>query len=218
MVKCFVCRDEGKVGGCPKCGKEFIVRVKETSLFDDPTMSTITWDENKLIANHMEQKEDPYFKRYAKTLTALYNNAVQGIVPRKSLMIIADSKYGKHTFAYSMMNALQSRNKTCTQIIDHQEYLRLSLIGSEKPYEKLSISMEELIYSDFVVMSIDTSNRFSAEWAIKSLLAKRSHAGKVTFIISTLNIQELERKKGCMSDLLWEEGLDELRYLNILMV
>lgn len=220
-IRCWTCRDEGMPGGCPKCGKTPLDKktpIGYESSIGVPTQfkKDLVWDSKILLRAKPEKADDRTFRKYAAILDGLYADAKNGIMSKKSLMIISDRGSGKHTFAYAMLKELSAHGFTTCMVFDHNEYLRLSLMGSERPYTKQRLSMDDIIYSDFVVMTIDPSNRFTAMKAIQSILMKRGHAGNPTLILSDYPLSMLATEKTKDIEIRYSDGLDDLRYCRII--
>lgn len=222
-ITCYVCRDEGQIGGCRKCGKKLQERVKvfdyESSI-GIPTQfkKDLVWDSEILLKSKPEKADDRNFRKYAVILDGLYADAKNGIMPRKSLMLISDRGCGKHTFAYAILKEFTAHGYSTCMPFDHNEFLRLSLMGSERPYLKQKLSLDDIIYSDYAVMTIDPSNRFNSLKAIQSILMKRGHAGNPTLILSDYPLSMLTTEKTKDIEIRYSDGLDDLRYCRIIRV
>lgn len=214
MIKCIRCGGKGKEGGCPSCGKE--IEFKEVKQDFLENKKIITWNADMLSKDNPELANDKHFRNYVKVLSSICKNGEIGVLAKKSIMVISPRGMGKHTFIKCLFSALEKNGLDCHPVIDHNEYLRSVILGSERPLRKYSIDLDRVVYCDAFAMSIDYDNRFSALRAIRSVLEKRGNAGKPTFIISDFPLSALNSGSFDDIDVRYREGRDELRYCRII--
>lgn len=214
-MNCIRCGGKGKEGGCPSCGKEIqVMEVKTPSLLK--TKEVPVWDSKILLKDYPEMADDNHFKNYVKVLSSIVRNAEKGLLADKSIMVVSPRGMGKHTFIKCLFAALEQNGMDCHPIIDHNEYLRSVILGSERPLRKYSIDLDRVVYCDAFAISIDYDNRFSALRAIRSVLEKRGNAGKPTFIISDFPLSALKTGNYNDIDIRYREGRDPMRYCRVI--
>ena len=212
---CIRCGGKGKEGGCPSCGKEIELKpVKDDFLGINKKI--LTWNPQILLDDNKEMVNDTHFKNYVKVLSGIVKNAEKGMLADKSIMVVSPRGMGKHTFIKCLFSALEQHGMDCHPVIDHNEYLRSVILGSERPLRKYSIDLDRVVYCDAFAISIDYDNRFSALRAIRSILEKRGNADKPTFIISDFPLSALKTGNYNDIDIRYREGRDPLRYCRII--
>lgn len=214
-MKCIRCGGKGKEEGCPSCGRKIeLIPVKEDFL--GLKNKIIKWNPDKLIADNPEISSDKHFNNYVKVLTGICNNASKGLLADKSIMLVSPRCMGKHTFIKCLFSELEQHGMDCHPVIDHNEYLRSVILGSERPLRKYSIDLDRVVYCDAFAISIDYDNRFSALRAIRSVLEKRGNAGKPTFILSDFPLSALSTGNYNDVDIRYRDGRDPLRYCRVI--
>ena len=217
--KCWRCNDLGLDGGCSICGKK--IDSGTTKFFTEEEKESIhtvnkdlkIWDSQILIDKYSYKSKDKGFVLYTKVMDALMSNARNGILPKTSVMFISERGMGKHTFYDCISDELSKNGFTCFGPIDHSEYLRTSIVQSEKPFRKGQISMDDIVYSDLFCMEVDVTNRMTALRAIESVLMKRGNLKKPTFIISNCSLSELSLSKGDSSNFRYYGDANNIRLI-----
>ena len=221
IFSCYICRDQGLKGGCPKCGKHIVPRVIPTAEMDELAIpknyrDNLIWDSGKLYGAWPAKRGDRQFERYVKILDSLIEAAKNGAYPEKSMMLIAEPGTGKHSFIYALMNLYREQGRIVAPIIDHNEYRRLLLSCTDKFYLEQSERLDLLIQADFAVMTVEPLNRYKAIESIASLMRKRANEGKATYVLSDYPLSNLTNDFNKMIDIRYRDGLDDLRYARII--
>lgn len=207
---CFTCGGHGfKDKPCPECGKE-PTKVIITNLAPQGSPKVVsatkqlipqeylnnTWQQEVLFKDHLELEHDKLFLMYCNQLQKIYSMFEQGIIPHKSAVIVAPSRFSKVTFAYSCMQRAIEFEFKVAPLLDSQEVKRLITLAAERPLIKYgSILYEEYIESDVVFVTITKTNyREEAFSIIMELLDKRSRRGLPTFFISRYNMETMSKR------------------------
>lgn len=203
-VTCYTCSGVGIKGGCPECGKD----LKEiTKIFSDiPSDSTINsgkipeeyinmaFEGIKLIDSHKQLEFNDKFQRYVNQLEKVLQIFESGKIPNQSAIFIADRGFGKRIFAYNCLKFAARNGYSICPIIDNTELKRLSIISSDNYkssylYNKLSI--DEILTSDVLFITVDCDNYGTALRTIESIMDKRCRFNKPTFVISRFSLSQM---------------------------
>lgn len=209
---CFTCGNKGfpdKV--CPACGREpqsksinleFRENTEEfvgkIDAFGVPgKYRGIFWDAEVLRHSKPELEKDLKFDRFVTQLEKINNCFVQGILPGKSAIIIADAGFSKMTFAFSCIQRALDMGFSVAPLLDTVELKRLLVLSAEKPTYKLcgSIDYDSYIMSDVLFVTVTKLKQHEIAFeVIQELIDKRSRKGLSTIILSRYDLQEITKK------------------------
>lgn len=205
-IRCFVCRDEGKPGGCPACGKvlypngqpavEVTPELLEEAKCPIPdTYMHRTWDSSILMNTFPELQKSRIFTQYVSQLDKIYNIFASGHLPNQSVMIIAPRRRAKLTFAYCCMKQALSYGYTVAPILDTSELKRLNILSADRYFSKelkeLDYTIESIIDADVMFLTVDIDNFQSSYRTIDTFVNKRARRGKSTFILSRYTVEQI---------------------------
>lgn len=193
--RCHVCNNEGKEGGCPRCGKtpRTVVNVKVMNL-DVATdiipnaYRGIVWErptDNKLPAQ---------FKEVDTAMEKVSNMFLQGRIPQFSMFVAAPPKTGKNVFAYSCMQTSLAQKFTVAPLLSTSDWRRLLKVSQMNPFYKLygKYQWDQLVCLDVVFIFIDHSDDHRDDIPLlKSVMDARAAFGLSTFIISDYKLTDL---------------------------
>lgn len=205
-IKCFTCRDKGRPGGCPSCGKvlnpngkpvmEITPQLLEESKCPiPPTYLARDWDPNVLLDTFPELKTHRMFTNYVSQLDKIYRIYESGRLPTQSVMIIAPRRRGKVTLAYCCMKQALAHGYTVAPLLDTSELKRLNILSADRHFSKdlrnLDYTIESVVNADVMFITVDLDNFQSAYRTIDAFVDKRARQGKATFIISRFTIEQI---------------------------
>lgn len=203
--ECIVCRDKGRKGGCPKCGRErpilaneFDEKVSRKDL-DDLSIPLHyyknRWDKNILINDRADFSEDDMFINYVKQLDACYSMIDKGELPNISVLVTAPAVYAKTTWAYSCIIRAREYGYNVVPIIDTAQMRRMLVINSERPTKEntyLGYSLSDYLDSDMLFLLVNRGTEYVYAYeTIVNILDIRSRRSKPTLIISDKSLREL---------------------------
>lgn len=224
-----MCRDKGKIGGCPRCGRELNltentdsqVPAQDIKLLGIPKYYVSNkWDPAILVNDHGAYCDDVDFNKYVDNLNICYHDLSAGKLPKISALISSPVGYGKTTWAYNCMLQAKANNFTVAPLVDTAQIRRLLLIATERPEWHNTIngfSYNEFINSDFMIVCISTGPEYVYAYeTIVNLVNIRSRNDKATLFLSNYSIRELvsQDKKQLLIKLLnGGTNVDPLKYL-----
>lgn len=195
QLRCHVCNNEGKEGGCSRCGKtpRSAVSLKILNL-EVPTdiipsaYQGVVWEKPSAedLPLHLQQ--------YDNSLEKVYNFFLSGRIPSFSMFIGAPPKSDKNKFAYSCMQTALAQKFSVAPLLSTSDWRRLQKISQMNPFYKLygKYQWDTLISTDVVFMFVDHSDeRFDEIPLLKSVLDSRAAFGLPTFIISDYKLNDL---------------------------
>lgn len=204
MRECYICGGKGTAEGCPDCGKKFtdvtkifttVATDKMIKYADIPkAYVNMSWSTQQLIDTHPGIIYEDKFKRYYTQLEKILSIFAEGKIPNQSAIIIADRAMGKRIFAYNCLKLAAKHGYSICPILDNTEVKYISLKSASDPNSKYlfnHISLERIIFSDVLFLSVDYDNYSSALRTIESIMDKRARFDKPTFIISRYNLANL---------------------------
>lgn len=207
-MTCYLCQDKGLSRGCPNCGKTIEMKSQITKpevLTKVLSINAIpayykdnTWDSSILIDTHPNVSKD-LINLYCKQLDSLYNIFKKGHLPRESAFILAPRGFGKRTLAYSCMTLALRNGFTTCPILDNTEIKRINILSGDRPEKNNFLSLptlEELLTADVLFCTTDYDNFKVALRTFESIIDKRSRYGKVTFILSRYNLNDMSFFEG----------------------
>ncbi|MDU8988514.1 MAG: hypothetical protein E7H54_04975 [Clostridium perfringens] len=212
---CTKCGNKGLLNEkCPVCGR---IRKSNSNVQDNPISSlgieiqadrknkiiptyyqNKVWDINIVKDDHRSKFDvDATFRGVLSTMQKVHDSFSKGLLPTKSLIIIAPQRMSKVTWAYSCMNQAYQHGLTVAPLLDSLEFKRLSVLSAENPKYKFNgvTDYDNYINADVLFLTI-VKNEYCTEAfsVIIDLLDKRSRRGVPTFIISRFPIEVLSQR------------------------
>lgn len=197
--RCHVCNNEGKEGGCPRCG---LTPRKSTGLkllnFEVPTeiipmpYQGVLWEKPQT-----DEKLPMKFQQFDDSLEKVYNQFLKGLIPKFSMFIAAPPKSGKNVFAYSCMQTSIAQRFSVAPLLSTADWRRLYKVSQMNPFYKLydKYQWDKLVTFDVVFIFIDHSDEHNDDIPLlKSILDTRASFGLSTFIISDYRLNDLVPK------------------------
>jgi hypothetical protein len=202
MIICRTCEDKGLKGGCPACGKVYGLQRKAVEVTAEVLDSKnipneylgVIWDAQKLRNNHQELIENNKFKHYIDQLTKLTEIFNSGKLPNQSVIIIAPRAMSKVTFAYSCMQLAMEHGFTVCKMVDNTQIKRINSLSADNPNTWIMRdlpSIEEIITSDVLFLTVDMDNYGTALRTIESVIEKRARCNRATFVITRFPIDRM---------------------------
>lgn len=193
--RCHVCNNEGKEGGCPRCGKtpRGAAAVKLLNL-EIPTELIPTPYQGVIWEKPSPEGLALRFQEFDNSLEKVYNYFLSGRVPAFSMFIGAPPKSDKTKFAYCCMQTALAQRFSVAPLLSTGDWRRLQRVSQMNPFYKLynKYQWDQLVALDVVFMFVDHSDeRFDEIPLLKSVLDARASFGKSTFIISDYKLNEL---------------------------
>lgn len=223
MPSCHYCNDEGKPGGCPRCGLTQRSAPKINQLNFESVSDIIPVPYQRVDWTMPDNADLPLkFKQFDESLDKVYNKFLTGTVPPFSMFIAAPPKYGKNLFAYSCMKTALAQKFSVAPLLSTGDWRRLHKTSQLNPFYKLynRYRWDQLVATDVVFISIDHSeDKYDDIPLLKSIMDARALFNFPTFIISDYKLTTLVPKWN--SDLYTmiyntDEHRDYLRYPVIL--
>jgi hypothetical protein len=224
-----MCRDVGKVGGCPRCGR--VLNLKSTDKIHISAKTaemsgipkhylTNTWDSTILKKDHEQYCDDVDFNAYVNNLDACYKGLCEGRLPKISALIASPFGYGKTTWAYNCLLQAKANGFTIAPLVDTAQVRRLLLIATERPEWHNMINgcnYNDFVNADLMIVCISTGPEYVYAYeTIVNLVNMRSRIGKATLFLSNYSIRELigQDKKMMLIKLLnGGTNVDPLKFL-----
>lgn len=197
---CYTCRGKGLAEGCPQCGKKPSLGKKgdvvvTTALLEKCVIPTeyndIRWDINELKATHSSKSSDQSFHHYCEQLTKIFGIFDEGLVPTQSAIIISGRGMGKMTLAYTCMRQALQHGYTVCPILDNTQLKRINMLSADnnKSYYLYRLpTIEDVVYSDVLFITIDKDNYGTALRTVESVMDKRARLGLSTFVLSRYSL------------------------------
>lgn len=211
---CYTCRGKGLAGGCPKCGKKPSLGKKgdvvvTTTLLEKNVIpaeyNDIRWDINELKVTHPSKCSDKSFLHYCDQLTKIFGIFDEGLLPTQSAIIIGRRGMGKMTLAYTCMRQALQHGYTVCPILDNTQIKRINALSSDnnRSYYLYKVpSIDDIVYSDVLFITVDKDNYSTALRTIESVMDKRARLGLSTFILSRYSLDmmtQFEKKDTYLS-------------------
>lgn len=193
--RCHYCNNEGKEGGCPKCGRTLrsVTSMKLLNLEIPTDLIPVAYQ--GVVWEKPDGTELPLrIQQFDNALEKVYNKFLSGTIPTFSMFICAPPKSDKNKFAYSCMQTALAQRFTVAPLLSSSDWRRLQKISQMNPFYKLygKYQWDNLIALDVVFMFVDHSDeRFDEIPLIKSVLDARAAFGLSTFIISDYKLNDL---------------------------
>lgn len=198
MPTCHLCGDQGKIGGCSRCGltPRAATGVKLLNL-EVPTdiipnvYQGVMWE--KPNPDGLSNK----FKQFDDSLEKVYNMFLSGRIPSFSMFISAPPKSGKNSFAYSCMQTALAQKFSVAPLLSTSDWRRLYRVSQMNPFYKLfgKYQWDTLAAKDVVFLFVDHSDEHNDDIPLlKSIMDTRAAFSLPTFIISDYRINDLVPK------------------------
>ena len=231
---CMTCRGQGTPGGCPACGKNSIAasvvvdRLSDEMLEDlsiPAQYKNIEWNPELLIANHPKLRGSEDFKMYVSILTKCIKQCKEGLIPKKSMLLVAPSGMGKRTFAYCVMKECIRHGFSTCQIVDTTQYRRLNILSSERPFSQavteFPVTIEKLHSVDVLFVTVDQLSIGNSLRVVAQICDRRARQGKPTIILSRYapgRMKAFDRDFDESSFINYRDKFDVQRYPSLLMI
>lgn len=192
---CHACNNEGRQGGCPRCGRtpRKALGVKMLS-FDIPTDIIPVVYQGKLWEKPEMEDKPAVYKEVDDAMETVYSMFLKGEIPGFSMFIAAPPKSGKNAFAYSCMQTALANKYEVAPYLSTGDWRRLHRISQMNPFYKLynKYTWDDLILSDVLFLYVDHSDEHKADIPLfKSILDARASMDRSTFIMSDYKLQHL---------------------------
>lgn len=199
MPTCHMCNDQGKPGGCPRCGlTQRNITPKIQQLNFEAVSDIIPVHYQGVMWKLPSQEGLPLkFQQYDLSLEKVYNKFLEGTIPTFSVFIAAPPKSDKTVFAYSCMQTALISKFTVAPLLSTGDWRRLLKVSQMNPFYKLynRYKWDELIATDVVFLYIDHSDdRYDDIPLLKSIFDARSMFNLPTFVISDYKLTDLVPK------------------------
>lgn len=197
-TRCHLCNNEGKPGGCPRCGltPRSAVSVKVMNLTPSVDIIPIAY-QGVMWEKPVVDKQPLQFKQYDDSLEQIYNQFLGGRIPQFSVFMAAPPKTGKNLFAYSCMQTALAQKFSVAPLLSTSDWRRLYRISQMNPFYKLygKYQWDGLISKDVVFLFVDHSDDRNDDIPLlKNILDSRAVFGLSTFIISDYRLNDLVPK------------------------
>lgn len=195
-TRCHMCNNEGKEGGCPRCGAtpKGVVTSKVLNL-EVPTELIPTVYQGKVWEKPVVEEGAPLrIQQFDNALEKVYNKFLTGEIPNFSLFLGAPPKSNKTKFAYCCMQTAIAQRFTVAPLLSTSDWRRLQKVSQMNPFYKLygKYKWDDLIALDVLFTFVDHSDeRFDEIPLMKSMLDTRAAFGLSTFIISDYKLNDL---------------------------
>lgn len=197
---CHLCNNEGKEGGCPRCGKTPRAVVAERLIsFDIPTDIIPVVYQGQVWEKPPQGDLPLRMQEYDNALEKVYNKFLLGDIPAFSMFLGAPPKSDKTKFAYCCMQTAMTQHYSVAPLLSTSDWRRLQKVSQVNPFYKLygKYKWDELISKDVLFMYVDHSDeRFDEIPLMKSVLDARAMFSLSTFIISDYKITDLVPRYG----------------------
>lgn len=195
MNRCHMCNDEGKDGGCPRCGRtpSGAITLRRLTLEMPADViplgyQGVAWE--RPLAENLPLK----FREFDDRLEKVYNFFLQGKIPSFSMFIAAPPKSGKNCFAYSCMQTALVQKFSVAPMLSTADWRRLHKVSQVNPMYKLygKYRWDTLVGMDVVFVYIDHSDdHYDDIPLLKTIMDARAVFNLPTFIISDYMLTSL---------------------------
>lgn len=197
-MKCTRCFDEGKPGGCPKCGlnSDVMTRKQSTEVTPKVQMSELIPSSYKGLCWHRNEDEKSIaVKNVEKAMDSIYLSCAKGRVPSFSAFICGPMRLNKELFVYSCMQELIVRDFKVAPFLSTIEMRRIIRNSQYNPrYRFLNVwTYDDIMTSDILFITIThlTEDRHSDISLLQEVLDTRSRLDKPTFFVSDYKLESL---------------------------
>lgn len=210
-IKCKFCRDVGKKGGCPKCGKQMdkivvtSMQAADGIVTDEVTLANIpdyyrgrVWDKNELIQAHKELDGKNQFNTYVAQLDKIQKMFMEGKIPTSSIILIAPRKFSKQIWANSCIQfGMQTGHKMLPVMSSNLIKITMANMfdrpGSQV-LKSVGYTIDDIITADCLFVNIDTGwQHMNAYSLIDELMCMRANFDRPTIFLSRFDIEELTK-------------------------
>lgn len=228
-MECLMCRDKGKLGGCPRCGKVLNLKGNDEQHLKASEMTRMCipknylkneWNSLILEKDYVQFCDDAKFKFYLQQLNKCYTMLKEGEIPNISALVTSPIGFGKTTWAYNCMIQAKQHNYSIVPLIDTSQMRRMLLTATERPEWSNSLAgygYNEYLTSDFLIVQVAMGPEYVYAYeTIVNLVNSRSRIGKPTIFISNYSVRELisqDKKKILLKLLNGGTNVDPLKYL-----
>lgn len=203
--ECLICRDLGRTGGCPSCGKEKpLIENEKVKSINLSKLSNLgiskhfhesRWNQSILFNDRSDYYGNEKFIDYCNKLTDCYNILKDGKMIRMSALVSAPPAFGKTTWANSCILEAYENGFKVAPIIDTSQLRRMITINSEKPKAPnnyMGYTYSDYIESDLMFLLVTRGPEYVFAYeTICNVLDLRSRMSKPTIILSDRSIREL---------------------------
>lgn len=200
MSLCHFCNNQGKEGGCPKCGLTPRKSVHTKMLTLDVPTEIIPVPYQGVMWEKPTQEDIPLkFKQFDEALERVYTKFLKGQIPTFSMFIGAPPKSGKNLFAYSCMQTALTQKFTVAPLLSTADWRRLYSISQANPFYKLygKYKWDDLLALDVVFLYVDYSDdRRDDIPLLKNIYDARAQFNLPTFVLSDFRLNDLVPKWG----------------------
>lgn len=218
-MACHFCNDEGKAGGCPRCGltprKSAGLKIMNLEI---PTDIIPNVYQGRMWERPVGDDIPLKFSQFDESLEKVYNQFLSGKIPQFSMFIASPPKTGKNTFAYSCMQTAIAQKFTVAPLLSTGDWRRVLKVSQMNPFYKLygKYQWDDLVSRDVVFLFVDYSDDHNDDIPLlKSILDARAAFDKPTFIISDYRLNDLVphwRKQNYLMIYSSDSKRDYLRY------
>lgn len=193
-MKCHMCNDQGKEGGCPRCGMfpRQALALKTVSSVQSTEIVPVTY-QGKLWSKP-EGVTELSFQEFDNTLEKVHNFFLSGRLPTFSMFIAAPAKYGKVAYGFSCMQTAAAQGYSVAPMMSTSEWRRLYKTSQVNPFFKMyeKYTWDTLIRVEVVFITVDHGDeRYDDIILLKDILDTRGRMGLPTFILSDFKLTEL---------------------------
>lgn len=195
--QCIICHNEGKEGGCPKCGRTPVSFASDINIALPLPEDIIPQIYLGKFWSKPENETLLAFKTFDEKLEKIHNLCLNGSLPPYSIFIASPPKSNKTLFVYSCMQALILKGYTIAPYLSTADIRRLLKISQINPFYKLfnKWTYETIISSDVLFLSIShLADRFEDIILLREILDSRARMNRATWIISDYKLQSLVPK------------------------
>lgn len=229
LMNCLFCRDNGKIGGCPECGKEYVLLGNDKTKLSTSVAKNLgipkhylkeKWNSLILRQYYNQFIDDADFDNYVNQLDTCIKILREGKLPQMSALVTAPIGYGKTTWAYNCIIEASSHNYSTVPLVDTGQLRRMFLTASENPgwvNKFAGYNYNEYLYADLLIACVSDGPEFIYAYeTIVNVVTIRSRLEKPTIFISNYGVNELmkeDRRKQLYKLLNGGLNVDPYRYL-----
>lgn len=198
MPKCHFCGDEGKEGGCPKCGLTIrkvthgkVLALKVATDLIPTAYQGVTWERPVAPAG---QEFPMVFRHVDEAMEKVYNTYLKGELPSYSLFLSAPPKSGKNVFAFACMQTAVARGYNVAPLLSTTDWRRLHKVSQVNPLYKLygKYQWDTLILSDVLFLYVDHTDDHNDDIPLlKSIYDTRASFGMPTVVLSDYRLNDI---------------------------
>lgn len=203
-IFCTTCGNEGKEGGCPKCGKE--VKPLYDGKSEEVVAKTIGFLENVIKVpeeylgnrftkqvllddNRSNMNED--LRTYADNLERYLEIFKNGGLPKRSTMVMSPTGYAKKVLAYSCIEIANDNRFSVSPLLSTIDiaFIMRQAADFNPNFKFNGVGYMDLYYLDFMVVQVaHTDFKYDSYKILQELLNMRSRMNKTTLILSDFGL------------------------------